>query len=120
MARIWISTLMLIVLGTVAAAQDLYKIRLGDVLSVEVLEDQSLNRNALVLPDGTISFPLVGSVSAAGLTLGEVQAGIISGLAPNFATPPTVFVTIQSLVGASAPTARATIDIYIIGEVNKP
>ena len=120
MARILISTLMLIVLGTIASAQDLYKIRTGDVLSVEVLEDQSLNRNVLVLPDGTVSFPLVGSVTAAGQTLGAVQSSIISGLAPNFASPPTVFVTIQSLAGVKAPTGRSTIDIYIIGAVDKP
>jgi len=111
---------MLIFLGTIASAQDPYKVRSGDVLSVEVLEDQSLNRSVLVLPDGTVSFPLVGSVPAAGLTLGAVQTSIISGLAPSFATPPTVFVTIQSLAVAKAPTGRSTIDIYFIGEVNNP
>ena len=120
MARILISTLMLIVLGTIASAQDLYKIRPGDVLRVEVLEDPSLNQNALVLPDGTISIQMVGSVRAGGQTLGALQSSIISGLAPNFATGPTVFVTIKSLVGAKAPTGRRTIDIFIIGAVNNP
>ena len=119
MVRILISTLMLIVLGTIASAQDFYKIRPGDVLRVEVLEDPSLNQNALVLPDGTVAIPMVGSVRAGGLTLGALRSSIISGLAPNFATGPTVFVTIQSLVGAKAPTGRRTIDIFI-GAVNNP
>lgn len=44
-------------------AQD-YKVRTGDVLQIEVLEDGTLNRTAIVLPDGQISLPLAGSVRA--------------------------------------------------------
>lgn len=121
MARILMSTLLLIVLGTIATAQDVYKIQPGDVLQIEVLEDASLNRNALVLPDGNISFPLVGTVKASGRTLGDVQSNIVTGLAPNFATSPNVFVTINSV---GAPVAKkgtgGTITVYAIGEVNVP
>ena len=62
---LWLLTLALF--GTTAPganAQSVYKIRPGDTLNIEVLEDEGLNRNVLVLPDGTISFPLVGTVKA--------------------------------------------------------
>ena len=44
-------------------AQDGYRIRPGDTLRIEVLEDESLNRAALVAPDGRITLPLAGSVT---------------------------------------------------------
>lgn len=121
MARILLSALIAIVFGSVASAQGLYKIQPGDVLRIEVLEDPSLNRNALVLPDGTVSMPLAGSISAGGMTLGNVQENIVSGLASNFASSPSVFVTIQSLSGApKASSGRSSsFDVYIMGAVNK-
>ncbi len=122
MTRILLSALMLIVFGSIVSAQESYKIQPGDVLSIEVLEDASLNRNALVLPDGTVSMPLAGSVQASGLTLGAVQSSIVAGLAPNFASSPSVFVTIQSL--NTAPKASggtsSSFDVYIMGAVNNP
>ena len=44
-----------------ALAQDGYLIRAGDILQIEVLEDPSLNRQALVAPDGRITMPLAGT-----------------------------------------------------------
>jgi len=121
MARLLVSALLLIVLGSVATAQGQYKIRLGDLLSIEVLEDESLNRSALVLPDGTITVPLVGSVAARGLTLSALQASIVSGLTPNFAAAPTVFVTVQTVnVSAAGTGGPATFDVFIIGAVVNP
>jgi polysaccharide export outer membrane protein len=112
---------------TGAVAQDNYQIRPGDTLQVEVLEDNTLNRSALVLPDGNISFPLAGAVQASGLTLGQVQANLQQRLAPNFATPPTVFVSIGRLSEAAAPVAAtggfyapASIDVFLLGEAAKP
>ncbi len=55
--------------GAALAQGSDYKIRSGDSLSIEVLEDASLNRVLLVLPDGNVSFPLAGNVKAAGLDL---------------------------------------------------
>lgn len=122
MTRILLSALMLIVFGSIASAQESYKIQPGDVLRIEVLEDASLNRNALVLPDGTVSMPLAGSVNAGGLTLGMVQASIVAGLAPNFASSPSVFVTIESLNAGPKPSTgtSSSFDVYIMGAVNNP
>ena len=79
--------LVLAVTATVfpAAAQDSYKIKPGDVLRIEVLEDASLNRSTLVLPDGRIALPLAGTLQARGMTLEQVQGVIAARIAANFA-----------------------------------
>ncbi len=108
--------------ATVAFAQSQYQIRSGDTLAVEVLEDNSLNRSLLVLPNGTITFPFAGSVQAGGRSPDQVAASISSAIAPNFATTPTVFVTVQSLRPRVEPTVSAgpTIDVFMLGEIGAP
>lgn len=104
-----------------AAAQD-YRIRAGDTLQIEVLEDATLNRSAIVLPDGQISLPVAGTVRVAGRSIADVQAELATRLAPGFASPPTVFVTLSALAERPAggtATAR-TIGIYVLGAANSP
>jgi len=122
MSRILLGLFTLFIFSSFATAQGSYKIRPGDVLRIEVLEDQTLNRDALVLPDGTVTVPLVGSVRAGGQSLDTVRSSIVSGLAPNFAASPTVFVTINSLAAprAASVAAPATMDVFVMGEVGSP
>jgi polysaccharide export outer membrane protein len=104
-----------------AWAQSGYQIQPGDQLSIEVLEDPSLNRQVLVLPDGSFSFPLVGRVGAAGQSPQSVQNTLANGLAPNFATTPSVFVSVAGLAPQSALLATGpTVDVYVMGEANNP
>lgn len=105
-------------LATAAAAQN-YVLRPGDVLNIEVVEDSSLNRSVLVLPDGSINFPFAGNVRAAGRTVTQVQNALRNALAPNFAATPTVFASVNQ-VAVTQETATSTITIYVIGEVNDP
>ena len=108
-------------IGAAAWAQDSYRISPGDVLSVEVLEDSSLNREVLVLPDGSFSFPFAGTLRVSGLTVDQVQATVRQGIASNFVSPPNVFVTVRSVRPATpsgGPRAPRTIEIYFLGEVN--
>ena len=87
-------------------------------MRIEVLEDPSLNRDVLVLPDGSLSFPLAGAVRAGGQTTTQLAAALASALAPNFATSPTVSVSVAGLAPqATGPAATRTIDIYVMGEV---
>ena len=113
-----------IFVAAAAWAQNGYRINPGDVLAIEVLEDPSLNREVLVLPDGSFSFPFAGTLQASGLTIDQVEAAVTQGIAPNFAAEPNVFVTVRQ-VRPSAPAtggvaAARTIDIYFLGEVNSP
>ncbi len=108
-----------------ALAQSMYQIRSGDVLRVEVVEDPSLNRDILVLPDGSVNFPFVGALRAAGLTTEQVQQQITAGIASNFAVRPNVFVAVSEVYVAPpappfVPRPGPTIDIFIQGEVNAP
>ncbi len=60
-----------------AAAENLagddYKIGKGDVLDISVWKNADLSKVVPVLPDGSISFPLVGKIQASGMTLLEFQ-----------------------------------------------
>lgn len=119
--RLAAALILLPLLAVTTWAQD-YKLRAGDVVQIEVLEDQTLNRTAIVLPDGQISLPLAGSVRAAGRSLAEIQADLAGRLAPNFATAPTVYVTLSALAERvpSAPAAPRMVDIYVLGAANAP
>jgi polysaccharide export outer membrane protein len=93
-----------------------YRIQPGDTLAITVLEDDSLNRQSLVLPDGRISVPLAGSVQAAGNTVEAVERVIADRLASNFAVRPSVFVSVVDV----AEEVEETFPIYVLGQVGSP
>jgi len=103
--------------ATAGLAQGQYQVRPGDSLRVEVLEDPSLNRQVLVLPDGRFSFPFAGTILAGGRTLTQVEQAIAQGISENFATAPNVFV---SIIAAPNLDVADGIDVYFLGEVNAP
>ena len=113
----------LLLLCSPVQAQDSYSIQPGDVLRIEVLEDPSLNRDALVLPDGRVSLPLAGLIQAGGRDIDSVQADIAGRLAPNFAAAPNVFVSMARLapdmtLGGAA--VADTISVFLMGEAASP
>ena len=116
--------LALTLVAPAAMAQTAYRVSPGDVLQMEVLEDPSMNRPLLVLPDGSITVPQAGTIRAGGLSVAEVQAAVTAALAPSFAKTPTVYLAVGQLAprttGSSAPKAPRTISVYAIGEVAKP
>ncbi|WP_411958354.1 polysaccharide biosynthesis/export family protein [Paracoccus homiensis] len=105
-----------------AEAQE-YRIRTGDRLSIEVLEDSSLNRTVAVLPGGTINFPYAGSLQVAGQSPTTVGNRIAQSLSGVLAAPPTVFVTampLEPIPGLNQPEIAETITIYVMGEASSP
>ena len=108
-----------IVFATAAVAQSGYQIRPGDTLQVEVLEDPSLNRSVLVLPDGTISFPFAGSIRASGRSASQLGSAIASGISSNFASPPSVFVGVE-VTAPSTVTGAAMMHVFMMGEITDP
>ncbi len=109
-------TLIAVSAAGMVGAQTNYRIGAGDTVRIEVLEDPSLNRDVLVLPDGSVSFPLAGAVRASGQTTSQLEQALSSALAPNFATSPTVSVSVAGLAPVDEAVAN-TIDIYVMGEV---
>jgi polysaccharide export outer membrane protein len=59
-----------------APVGDAYLIGPEDILGVRVWEDGRLSGNYNVLPDGTISMPLLGPIQAAGLTPVQLEESI--------------------------------------------
>lgn len=109
--------LIALVAASVASAQTDFRIGPGDTVRIEVLEDPSLNREVLVLPDGSLSFPLAGAVQAGGQTTTQLESAVASALAPNFATTPTVSVSVAGLAPRAATGSARTIDVFIMGQV---
>ncbi len=50
-----------------------YKLNVGDEVSVESTTDPDLRRSLVILPDGTVTLPLVGQVRAAGMTVDQLR-----------------------------------------------
>lgn len=89
-----------------------YRINPGDQLQVLVWGDERLQRDVLVLPDGTFAFPLVGQVNAAGKLPSEVEHIITVGLQPQYKGPvPQVTVTVKQASGYQ---------FSVVGKVRNP
>jgi len=87
-----------------------YRLNPGDVVRISVWREEELLREARIQPDGTVSYPLVGSVPAADRTPGEVADTITDELEEFI---PDAVVTVELL---EAQGYR----VYVIGEVNRP
>ena len=103
-----------------AAAQDAYRLLPGDQVEISVLEDPSLNRQVLVLPDGRISLPIAGTLSAAGLTPDELAGRVRRGLASAFVEPPTVTASVVGITPGATEELDPPDVIYVVGEVQRP
>ena len=97
--------------ATGAMAQDAnYTVKPGDMLSISVWKEPDLQRPALVRPDGSFSFPLVGEVDAKGKTVADLNKTMGQRLA-KYISDPVVTVSIQEIKGNK---------VYVIGQVNRP
>lgn len=89
-----------------------YRINPGDELEIHVWGDERLQRDVLVLPDGTFAFPLVGQVNAAGRLPSELERVITAGLQPQYKGPvPQVTVSVKKASGYQ---------FSIVGKVRNP
>lgn len=87
-----------------------YRIGIGDVLMVSVWKDESLTRQVTVLPDGTISFPLIGQIRADGLTVFGLKT-VIKQFLEKYVPDVTLSVSVLHV--------RSQV-VYVIGKVNRP
>jgi polysaccharide export outer membrane protein len=69
-------------LPVTAGDQLAYRISPGDVLEIYVWTEPELQREELVGPDGTLSFPLAGELQASGKTVGQVREELTAALRP--------------------------------------
>ena len=87
-----------------------YKIQPGDLMEISVWREEYLEREVIVQPDGKISFPLVGTVNAAGTTVETVQALVAQRLT-QYIPDPVVTVSIKEIRGNR---------VYVLGQVANP
>jgi polysaccharide export outer membrane protein len=82
----------------IAAQEESYFIKKGDVLSVEVMEHPEFNRsNLLVLPDGTIQYPVLGDLVVAGISPAQLADSIKKALDVDYVVNPIVTVYVNRL-----------------------
>ena len=87
-----------------------YFVAAGDTIEIFVWQNPDLTRNVTVRPDGKISYPLVGTIRAAGLTIDQLQEEIKQRLS-EFVRFPEVTVSVVDFAGSK---------IIILGAVNYP
>ena len=88
-----------------------YKIGLNDEVKVTVFDEPDLSTMYRVDADGSISFPLIGRVQAAGTTLSELQQRITTMLAAGYIKNPQVRVEVEGYKSQS---------VIVSGEVRAP
>ena len=97
-------------LAIAADKPDIYQLRQGDTVLISVWREDALQKQVIVLPDGSITFPLIGRVEVAGLGTPEVERRITAKL-KEFLPEPVVTVVIVGIDGNRA---------YVTGKVLHP
>jgi polysaccharide export outer membrane protein len=87
-----------------------YQLNEGDTLHISVWGEERLRQETRILPDGSISFPLVGNIQVGGLTAPQVERAIAEGIS-DFIPEPDVSVLVLDTEGNR---------IYVLGKVANP
>ena len=88
----------------------IYKLGVGDVISVQVIGEDDLKREKIRLSDaGTLSFPYLGEIRVRGMTVGALEEFITKGLKGRYLLNPQVTVTIHEYR-----------NFFVNGQVDKP
>lgn len=87
-----------------------FAVNYGDVLDITVWGNEEMNRRVVVRADGNISYPFVGDVKVAGMTV------------------PQITTTLSRMLNDYIPNAQVTVSlyesrsnvIYVVGKVQRP
>ncbi|MGA1730793.1 MAG: polysaccharide biosynthesis/export family protein [Steroidobacteraceae bacterium] len=88
-----------------------YRVGPLDVLDIEVFGTEDLTRSVRVSASGEFTLPLIGRITAAGLTVTEIEDSVASKLAENFMENPQVTVFVKEYL-----SQRVTVE----GAVREP
>lgn len=97
--------------ATPPVVADRYVIGPQDNLSINVVDETELTGKYRIDTDGTLTFPYVGRIPAAGLTLEELQAKLTTLLKAGYIRNPQVRIEIDQYKSRS---------VLVIGEVRTP
>ena len=87
-----------------------YYVGPGDVLEISVWKDDALSRELIVPPDGVLSFPLIGDVNVASMSVPEIRVAIKKKLA-EYVPDASVSVILKQI---------NSLKVYVIGQVKNP
>lgn len=87
-----------------------YAIGAGDILEISVWKNEAMSRQLVVLPDGTINFPLVGRFSAGGKSVVQLKAEMEKKIS-RFVPEPDLTIIVQQV---------NSMVVYVVGKVNRP
>lgn len=93
-----------------SVADEAYKLLPGDRLQISVWREDVLDREVVVLPDGSITFPLVGRTVVLGKSTPEVEETIAAKL-EEYLAEPVVTVTVSQAAGYR---------VFLVGQVQNP
>jgi polysaccharide export outer membrane protein len=96
--------------ATFAQDTSSYLIGPSDLLYIYVWKETELTQEVTVLPDGNISFPLIGEIQAQGRNVTELKSAISTRL-KHYVTAPEVTVVVRQT------NSRR---IYTLGKLNRP
>jgi polysaccharide export outer membrane protein len=87
-----------------------YIIGQGDILWISIWKNPDLTKEVIVLPDGTITFPLIGELKADGKTVLELKTSMEDKL-KKFISNPVLTIMVQD---------PGSMFFYVVGKVNQP
>lgn len=97
---------------TAVATLDQYRVHAGDELDVFVWGEERMQRTVRVQPDGTFSFPLAGTIKAAGRGVSDIGVEIRERISVNYRdAPPDVTVSVRN---------ATEMRFYVVGKVRTP
>jgi polysaccharide export outer membrane protein len=88
-----------------------YALGPGDVLRVSVYDNPDLSQEVTIGTDGAFSYPLIGRVQAAGLSVRQLESLLAKRFADGYLVSPQVGVTV---------TQHKSQQVYVMGAVSKP
>lgn len=95
----------------VAAQNGAYTMGAQDVVMVTVFNHPTMTGRYNIDADGTLTFPLVGRVPAAGLTSRQLETSLVEKLAEGYLVKPQVSVTVVEYKSQQC---------FVMGEVRQP
>ena len=91
------------------SSQD-YLIQAGDLVEIKVYKEEDMDRTLRVSTNGSITFPLIGNVKIAGLTVSAAENKLENALQEYLKTPSVSFLIKE----------YANKTVYVLGQVKKP
>lgn len=87
-----------------------YLIQPGDLVEIKVYKEDDMDRTLRVATNGSVTFPLIGNIKIAGLTVSNAAQALESALQAYLKTPSVSFLIKE----------YANKTVYVLGQVKKP